>query len=137
MDYVPTVFVYKNVPASCFKQRNARYQRSQRRRHQQFESALREAETATAESLLSMAESAPDPEPELMACSATQTDPIELKSDHTQTCNVTFKESGVQISTTTASVSSQIEMASIFSAVYLESIDNDYSMLKFYTGLPS
>ena len=138
MEYVPTVFVYKNIPASCSNQRNARYQRSQRRRQQQFESALKEAEIAAAESLLLMAEPEPDPEPESMVCnSATQTDVVEYESDHTQTCKVTLKESGVQASTRTANVSSQTESVSAFSAVYLESSDKDHSMLKFYTGLPS
>ena len=77
-----------------------------------------------------MAEPEPDPVPESMEYnSATQTDVVEFESDHTQTCKVTLKDSGVQVSTRTANVSSQTESMNVFSAVYLESIDKDSNFI--------
>ena len=99
---------------------------------------MKEAETAAAESLLLMAEPEPDPAPESMVCtSSSQTDVVEFKSDHTQTCKVALKQCGVQASAKTVNVSSQTESVSMFTAVYLESTDEDDHMLQFYTGLPS
>ena len=132
VDYVPSIFAYRtNVTVHSTNQKNAHYLRMQQRRQQQIEHSQSE-DRAAAEALVLMAETDSG-----SACDGTtQTPVVSVTSNSTQASKAICKQIGIQACVSFKNQGVQTLSDNLFSAAYLEEMDND-TMLKFYTGLPS